>query len=346
MKQNIISDNLNLEQKNFPSNVLLLGTHGTDKIPDFLRKEIRSDFSGRLVRNYSDIGTQIILAGVPEQQKAIPPYGRLSGDPARPKNAPDFIRSVDFNFNPIWKKSFHIKRLIAKIIPFSKYSTKNLARLSSKPYIKNIFAKLELLLKDNRNQNKPIYIIDLHDTSNRLLGATEDEDFLRENATPVNIKQKFRKKFGRFFAKKVFSVLSPDVGWSMPQAILSNASGKTCSKKTLSSLQKALSQQFNIPSEKIELNTVFKGGYITKFFGGTHKNPRLKKLLQKYNRPQQSLQVVQLELNRGLYMNEKQQKLNKNIFSVRKNILSAISPLRNVVLQTKEKINKIITEEE
>ena len=164
----------------------------------------------------------------------------------------------------------------------NKYET-----LSRKAYLDSVFAKIETMCQ-KIDKNEPIILMDLHDTGNKLLGKNTNEDHLRSE-------------------------------FIMPTAIFSNQKDQTSNHKFLQNVSHKFSDAFKTDNSKIKLNTFFYGGFITQFFGGVKTNPRLEKIFKKYNRSHNSLLVVQCELNRALYLDEKNQKIRPEIGRIRTN---------------------------
>lgn len=267
-----------------PSNVILLASHGSAEVPNQLKKYLDPRANKRILRNFSDFATQSLLKKFPNKSFVVPKYGRLAGDPNRDINNNDFFRFTDFGNIPIWNEKFQHK--------FSKRHRqwkKKLADFSRNQYFEQIFERLESALKDRKNKNKPILLFDIHDTGNLILGRDFSHDKLRQE----------------------FS------GFTMPQIIFSNVDNKTADSKLLDHLQKKSADFFGISTDEIKTNTYFKGGYVTQFFGGVLENSRLEKLLKKYKRTAKDIQVIQIELNRELYMDEAKQTILPQIGKIR-----------------------------
>jgi N-formylglutamate amidohydrolase len=88
-------------------------------------------------------------------------------------------------------------------------------------------------------------------------------------------------------------------GWTMPAVILSNQDGQTAPEELMADLQAAFREHLGLGREEVECNTRYKGGYVTKHYGDP-QNPQLQ-------RATNSRSVVQVELDRGLYLDEKNQ---------------------------------------
>ncbi len=84
--------------------------------------------------------------------------------------------------------------------------------------------------------------------------------------------------------------------------VLSNNNGKSSSLQSIYSLKKC----FNDFGYKVELNRPFKGGFITKYYG----------------KPLKNIHVIQIEINKKIYLNEKDMKIKAKNFSYLKNCFS------------------------
>ena len=83
----------------------------------------------------------------------------------------------------------------------------------------------------------------------------------------------------------------PEEPRTMPKFILSNA-GFTCPDSFLKQVQKFLCNEFGLPISEVELNTIYKGGYIVQTYG----DPK--------NDYGNTVWAIQIEYNRGLVMDQ------------------------------------------
>lgn len=119
-----------------------------------------------------------------------------------------------------------------------------------------------------------LVVYDLHDTGNLLLGHTPEQDEDRETKT----------------------------GWKMPPVIISNKDGLTAPEGLMTDLRGAFAQHLGISPEDVKINDPYKGGYVTTRYGDP-KNTELK------DAKHGDRAVIQVELDRGLYVNEKTQEI-------------------------------------
>ena len=112
----------------FPSNVIMTAPHGSWRVPISVFPHLCSHYQTcpRLLLNFSDYGTKHLLEDVPENHKIIARYGRIVGDPNRPRNNEDIVRLKDFggvsifrsNFSDrltkSWLRAFWLKKLLLK----------------------------------------------------------------------------------------------------------------------------------------------------------------------------------------------------------------------------------------
>lgn len=83
----------------------------------------------------------------------------------------------------------------------------------------------------------------------------------------------------------------PEENRIMPKFILSNA-GFTCPDSFLKQVQKFISDEFKLPVSEVELNTIYKGGYIVQTYG----DPK--------NDYGNTVWAIQIEYNRGFVMDQ------------------------------------------
>ncbi|MBN2087443.1 N-formylglutamate amidohydrolase [Candidatus Peregrinibacteria bacterium] len=154
---------------------------------------------------------------------------------------------------------------------------KKLLEESYIPYHREAFSRL---MAAHGNPNNSLLVVDIHDTGNLLLGETPDQD-----------------KY-RLVAK----------GYNMPPLILSSQDGKTASQAVVDNLVSAFENHFKLASGDIRINDYYKGGYFTQRYG--LPDTEIAEELRNAKNPQRD--VVQIELGRYLYMEEKTQMLNPN----------------------------------
>ena len=285
----------------FPSNILIMDTHGSREFPHFVKQYIHKDFNDILIRNYSDYGTRFLTKDIPSNHLVYPKYSRLIGDPNRDPNASDFIRTEDFGGNQIWTDKFELE-----LKNKQDYWKNRFAQLSVMPYLEQIFKHIEFLLTFPENKNKPIILIDLHDTSNRIL------------------EKRGSHKRSQF---------------TMPTAIISNGENSTSPDFMIEIFQKILLKSFYETDEKqVLINEIYLGGHITRFFGDPH-NDKIKLL----NKNSNKIYTIQLELDRDLYLRPSTQKTwfnskineENSISEIRKSFNSAI---KNFGIKINEKL--------
>lgn len=130
------------------------------------------------------------------------------------------------------------------------------------------------LLAQHGNVQDTLIAFDLHDTGNLLLGHTPEQDEDREKKT----------------------------GWGMPPVIISNKDGLTAPNEVMEDLRAAFVQHLGLSQEDVKINDPYKGGYVTAHYGDP-KNTELE------GAKHEKRAVVQIELQRGLYVDEKTQKV-------------------------------------
>jgi N-formylglutamate amidohydrolase len=139
------------------------------------------------------------------------------------------------------------------------------------PYHAEIVRILNAQHGDIRNT---LVAFDLHDTGKLLLGNSSEQDEDRETKT----------------------------GWKMPPVIISNKDGLTAPEELMTDLKNAFVLHLGLSREDVKINDPYKGGYVTAHYGDP-ANPKLKEA--KHDKRA----VVQVELDRGLYVNEKTQEV-------------------------------------
>lgn len=156
----------------------------------------------------------------------------------------------------------------------SKSLKEQLLRLSYTPFHDKA---LNRLIRAHGNSNNHLLVADVHDTGNLILGETdrEDEDRLTSK------------------------------GWEMPAVMLGDKTGLTTSGTVMEDLANAFKVRFGLSDSDVEINTRFTGGYVTQRYGLPHDD--IKEQLAEAVNPERH--VVQVELGRFLYMDEKTQQL-------------------------------------
>jgi N-formylglutamate amidohydrolase len=263
-----------------PSNILVTAPHGSARVPIriFRHLTIHYQTSPRLLLNFSDYGTQYLIKNIPDNQKAIPAFGRLVGDPNRSTDSHDLVRFQDFGGNKIFRSKFE-SRLNSSLFRF--FWKQKLLNYSYKPFYREVYKKIEALAKDPKNIDKPIILIDLHDVGNRILGTRSIEDSFR--ATPV------------------------------PAVIISNAPGLqtgedffgTAPKYFMKSFSELIQSELKLKPTEVKINDPYKGGNMIRNFGNPYQNKKLRKILN-----DKKIFALQVELNRGMYLNEINQRPN------------------------------------
>ncbi len=283
-------------KNNFPSNVIVTSPHGSSKVPLSVFPHLQPDYqrSPRLLLNFSDYGTKYLLENIPLSQQVVAKYGRLVGDANRKRDAEDVIRFEDFNGVPIFRDKFEKRLTTSWLRPFW---LRKLLLHSYEPFYRDVFSAIDRASQDPRNDGKPIILLDLHDTGNRMLGRTWRED-------------KYRKR------KK------------MPPLVLSNAPDLeieegcfgTAPKSFLLDFREKIADKLGLDEEDIEINSIFKGANIIRYFGNPRENRRLRKILRG-----KEIYAVQVEFDRGLYLDEVTQRpISWKVASVRNCLMETI----------------------
>lgn len=262
------------EKIEFPSNVLLSASHGSARIPIRLIHNLSVYYqtSPRLWLNYSDYGTKFLLEDVLPEQRAIPKYGRIVGDPNRDSSAPDLIRFTDFGGNRIFSERFE-RRLTKSMLRF--FWRRKLLNYSYNPFYKEIYKKLENIVKKQGESQSPIVFVDVHDVGNRILGRWKNEDSQR--------KEQF------------------------PKVVISNAEDLQTGEKRFGTapdyfmafFAEVLRENLHLEPDEIKINHVYKGGNIVRHFGNPYHNTRLRRILKG-----REIFAIQIEFNRSFYLNE------------------------------------------
>ncbi len=285
-----------LGKKHFPSNVVVTAPHGSSKVPISVFPYLQPHYqtSPRLLLNFSDYGTQYLIENVPLDQQVMPKFGRIIGDPNRGRDSEDIVRFEDFGGVPIFRETFH-KRLTTSILrPFW---LKKLLMMSYEPFYRDVFLAIDRAMKNPANEGKNILLIDVHDTGNRILGRHWREDKSR----------KLKK---------------------MPPVVISNAPDEeiedgvfgTAPKYFLEDFREKLADKLGLEEKEVEVNTVFKGGHMIRYFGNPSKNRRLRKILK-----DRKIIAVQIEFDRALYLDEVTQRpIGWKVKSVRNSLMETL----------------------
>ncbi|MFA7682444.1 MAG: N-formylglutamate amidohydrolase [Candidatus Peribacteraceae bacterium] len=134
-------------------------------------------------------------------------------------------------------------------------------------------AIVQRLLANHGHAQNLVVAFDVHDTGNLLLAEDPENDVTRKDVQR----------------------------WKMPAVIISDQDGQTAPEGLLTNLKASFEKRFGLRSEDVICNWQFKGGYVTKNYGDPD-NLQLQQAI--HNRA-----VVQVELNRSLYVDEKTQEL-------------------------------------
>lgn len=289
-------------KKKFPKNVVVTAAHGSSKIPWSVFPYLQTHYqiSPRLLLNFSDYGTKHLIAQVPSSQRVVAKYGRIIGDPNRARDSEEIVRFKDFGGMKIFREKFE-KRLTKSW--FRRFWLKKLLNLSYWPFYKDTFKSIEEAVKNSEDTAKPIILIDVHDTGNRILGKT--------------MRQDRQRKKGR-----------------MPKIVISNAPDErtgeeqfgTAPEFFLSAFKNKLSQKLGLDEDEIQLNDPYTGGHVVRFFGNPFSNRRLRRVLKG-----RKIFAIQLEFDRAMYLNEVTQRpIWWKVHSVRNSFVSVIEEMEGV----------------
>ncbi len=296
-------------KKNFPSNIIVTAAHGSYKIPLSIFPKLSSYYktSPRLLLNFSDYGTKYLIETVPSDQKVIPKYGRLIGDANRSKDSDELIRFKDFGGNRIFSEKFE-KRLTTSW--FHTFWLNKILKLSYKPFYEEVFQAIKLATENKENDGKPIFLIDVHDTGNLILGTTKKSD---------------RKRKGLFQMPKVVISSAPD------EQVDKDCFG-TAPDYLTEIFQENLAKKLGLELNEVKINHLFYGGNVIRFFGNPSKNNRLKKILG-----DRKIYTVQIEFNRGLYMKEESQRPIKwKVKSIRCALTETLRELESSIINVEK----------
>lgn len=259
----------------FPSNVIMTAPHGSWRVPISVFPHLCSHYQtgSRLLLNFSDYGTKALLEDVPENHKIVARYGRIIGDPNRKRNDDDIIRLKDFGGVHIFRKNFEDRLTKSWLRAFW---LKKLLLKSYEPFYRDVFHTIDRLARHPLNESKPLILIDVHDTGNRILGRNwrEDKTRKKKNIPPVVL------------SNAPDEVISEDIQGTAPDWFMED-------------FREKLADKLGLDEKQIEINTVFKGGNIIRYFGNPNNNRKLKKIIGK-----KPIYAVQVEFNRDLYLDE------------------------------------------
>lgn len=289
-----------------PSNVLVSASHGSARIPMRLIHNLSLYYqtSPRLWLNYSDYGTKYLLEDVNPAQKAIPKYGRIVGDPNRDLDASDLIRFTDFGGNKIFSERFE-RRLTKSMLRF--FWRRKFLNYSYHPYYKDIYKKLEQIVKNQGESMSPIVFIDVHDVGNRILGRWKKEDTQRKEVFP-----------------KVVISNAPDLETGEDRF-------GTAPEYFMEFFAELLAEELDVDQKEVKINHVYKGGNIVRHFGNPYQNSRLRRILKG-----REIFSVQIEFNRSFYLNE----VNQITYR------SKVKSVRNALMSTLKQISDFEVEKE
>jgi hypothetical protein len=287
--------------KPFPSNVIMTAPHGSWRVPISVFPHLCTHYQTgtRLLLNFSDYGTRALLESVPENHKIIARYGRIIGDPNRKRNDEDIIRLKDFGGVHIFRKKFEDRLTKSWLRAFW---LKKLLIKSYEPFYRDVFHTIDKLARHPLNETKPLILLDVHDTGNRMLGRNWRED-----------KNRKRKR------------IPPVVISNAPDEEINEEIKGTAPKWWLEDFREKLADKLGLEEKEIEINTVFKGGNVIRYFGNPNNNRKLKKILG-----DKHIYAVQIEFNRDLYLDEVTQRT----------IPWKIRYVRNALMETVQEISE------
>ena len=249
--------------------------HGSWRVPISVFPHLSGHYQTgtRLLLNFSDYGTKALLEHIPDNQKVIARYGRIIGDPNRKRNNEDVVRLEDFGGVHIFRKSFE-DRLTKSWV--KSFWLKKLLLKSYEPFYRDVFNVIEKIAKHPKNKDKPVILLDIHDTGNRMLGRTWREDKTRKTKH-----------------------IPPVVISNAPDEIIDDETSGTAPMSFLEDFRETLADKLDLSEKEIEINTVFQGGNVIRYFGNPNNNRKLKKIL--CHKP---IYAIQVEFNRALYLDE------------------------------------------
>ena len=165
------------------------------------------------------------------------------------------------------------------------------------------FNAVELAIKNTKvSSDSPIIFIDVHDTGNRILGRRLEFDTWR------------------------------DVGF-MPKVAIANAPDEETGKDQLgtapgsfiTAFKKKLADKLGIQEEEVSINKPYQGGNVVRFFGNPYHNRKLRRILKG-----RKIIAVQLEFDRGMYLDEVSQKpILWKIQSVKNSLMATLKEMEN-----------------
>ena len=271
-RDNIIEDEKYSEKK-FPKTILTLLTHWTYSVPSIVRWNIKENIDNilnlsndkemvpnynysntmRVLKHFSDFWTRYLVkySNIPETQIIKAVNSRLIWDPARCKNADDFIKKEDFSWNILLENPEYFKDLWEQ---------------SHDIYHNNIENKTNKML----DENWWYIIIDDHDTG--ILKIWKDFN------------------------------LDKYQNWWFPLMVLSTSDWDSCNQEILEYYSKRIEYHLWIKSL---INNPYKGWYVIQRHW-VKKREQLKKEWKNLK----IANVIQQEIGKFLYLDEKTQKID------------------------------------
>ncbi|MDD5770195.1 MAG: N-formylglutamate amidohydrolase [Candidatus Gracilibacteria bacterium] len=156
----------------FPKNVLVLLSHASYFVPDEFRDNLEDYMKAnndRVLKNFSDFGTKFLISDEISKDQIIEVgFSRAIGDPNRARNAFDIFRETDFGGLKLWKKPL----------------TEDQKEYLLKNYYDNHHSLIKEKIKELKKEHKNIFVIDIHDTGNLLMGEDYSKDKLKEVLFP------------------------------------------------------------------------------------------------------------------------------------------------------------------
>lgn len=158
---------------------------------------------------------------------------------------------------------------------------------------------LRRIVSPHGNPKNGLLIVDVHDTGNLIMREKPDDDERR-----LVVK-----------------------GFHMPPVILSSCDGRTSSPEVMEAVREAFVRHLGLSNEDVRVNDHYHGGYFTQRYGGVAEDTPTAALAEAAH---QERQVVQVELGRELYMDEKTQKSDvKAVAHYRKKLAEIFSEVAN-----------------
>jgi len=257
----------------FPSNIVVLATHGGYFVPDSVRRKLSDKITAlglRGVKNFSDFGSRWVVKDVPNDQKVVAGFSRAIGDPNRSLDAPDLFRDTDFNGNQVWET------------PLTDHEKTQLLEGHYKKYHSAVLNAIE----SAESTSQRVIVFDVHDTGNLMLATDPNNDTERAEA--------------------------------FPSICLGNKDGESCDPAIMNDFASLIEKHLGITPL---LNHPYKGGYVTSKYGKEYNDSL--PLDERFKR-----NVIQVELGRYLYMDEKTQKIDfKKLQSIKSGLNAAMKEL-------------------